>query len=59
MPVILAEKDHAAWLDPKSERTDTLQALLKPYPPEEMRAYPVSTRGNNAKNDDPELMSPV
>ena len=59
MPVILAGKDHAAWLDPKNERTGTLQAMLKPYPPEEMRAYPVSTRVNSPKNDDPELLSPV
>jgi len=59
MPVILAEKDHAAWLDPKNERTDMLQALLKPYPPGELRAYPVSTRVNNVNNDDPELLSPV
>jgi putative SOS response-associated peptidase YedK len=59
MPVILAEKDHAAWLDPKNERTGTLQAMLKPYPPEEMRAYPVSTLVNNVKHDDPELLSPA
>jgi len=59
MPVILAEKDHATWLDPKNERTDMLQALLKPYPPGELRAYPVSTRVNNVNNDDPELLSPV
>ena len=59
MPVILAEKDHAAWLDPKNEGKGTLQALLKPYPPGEMLAYPVSTRVNNPKNDDPELFSPA
>ena len=59
MPVILAEKDHAAWLDPKNEGKGTLQALLKPYPPGEMLAYPVSTRVNNPKNDDPELLSPA
>ena len=59
MPVILAEKDHAAWLDPKNEGKGTLQALLKPYPPGEMLAYPVSTRVNNPKNDDQELLSPA
>ena len=59
MPVILAGKDHAAWLDPNNERTGTLQALLKPYPSGEMHAYPVSTRVNNPKNDDPGLLSPA
>ena len=59
MPVILAEKDHAVWLDPKHEGKATLQALLKPFPPGEMLAYPVSTRVNNPKNDDPELLSPA
>lgn len=59
MPVILAEKDHAAWLDPKNEKTDLLQPLLKPYPSDEMRAYPVSTRVNNIQNDGPELIEPV
>jgi len=59
MPVILADKDHAAWLDPKNERTEALLALLKPYPPEEMRAYPVSTRVNSPKIDEPELLNPV
>jgi putative SOS response-associated peptidase YedK len=59
MPVILAERDFDAWLDPKNEKTDTLQPLLKPYPSEEMRAYAVSTRVNNARNDGPELIEPA
>jgi putative SOS response-associated peptidase YedK len=58
MPVILDEKDHAAWLDPTNETTDVLQPLLKPYPSEEMRAYPVGPRVNNVKNDGPELIEP-
>jgi putative SOS response-associated peptidase YedK len=59
MPVIVSEDDYAAWLDPKNENTATLQPLLKPYPSEEMRAYPVSTRVNNPKNDGPELIEPA
>lgn len=42
MPVILQERDHEAWLDPKNEDTEALQKLLAPYPSEEIRAYPVS-----------------
>lgn len=46
MPVILHPADYAAWLgegegggDP-----DALQALLRPYPAERMRAWPVDPR---------------
>lgn len=56
MPAILHERDHAAWLDPKNQNKERLEALLKPYPAEEMRAHPVSTRVNNVKNDDETLI---
>jgi putative SOS response-associated peptidase YedK len=59
MPVILPEQAHAKWLDPENERIDALQGLLKPYPAEEMRAYPVSTRVNSARNEGPELIESV
>lgn len=59
MPVILPERDHDAWLDPKNDKTDGLQKLLKPYPAEEMRTYPISMRVNNVKNDGPELIEPL
>lgn len=59
MPVILPERDYDAWLDPKNEKAETLEKLLKPYPAEEMRAYPVGLRVNNARNDGPELIAPV
>ena len=35
------------------------QALLAPYPAEEMRAYPVSPLVNSAKNEGPELIEAV
>jgi hypothetical protein len=40
-------------------RADGLQALLKPYPAERMRAFPVSTKVNSVKNDDPALAKPL
>jgi putative SOS response-associated peptidase YedK len=58
MPVILSDQDQKAWLDPANEDADALKALLKPYPPDEIRAYPVSTRVSNAKNEGPELIEP-
>ena len=56
MPVLLAEKDQAAWLDPNNERREELQAMLKPYAGEDLDAYPVSTRVNSPKNDDADLL---
>jgi putative SOS response-associated peptidase YedK len=53
MPVILAPEDYARWLD--AEAPDAGE-LLKPYPADEMRAYPVSTRVNKPANDDPGLI---
>jgi putative SOS response-associated peptidase YedK len=49
MPAIIAPADYAAWLDPAN---DAPMELLTPFPAEEMRAYPVSRRVNNVRNDD-------
>jgi len=59
MPVILHEEDYSAWLDPGKQNASELQTLLKPFDSELMRAYPVSTRVNNARNDSVELLEPV
>jgi putative SOS response-associated peptidase YedK len=59
MPVILHECDYEAWLDPDNDDTEALATLLAPFPAEEMRAHPVSTRVNNARNDGPALIEPA
>ena len=59
MPVLLRQRDYEAWLDPGNEKTDALKDMLKPYPAEEMRAYPITLRVNNVKNDGPEIMEPA
>jgi len=59
MPVLLHPADYDAWLDPENEELEKLKVLLKPYPAEEMRAYPVSSRVNNANNDGPEIIEPA
>lgn len=53
MPAILDPADLATWLDPLLEDRERLLGLLKPYPPELMRARPVSDRVNAPRNDDP------
>lgn len=58
MPVMLPPDAYGAWLDP-SRSTDELEDLLRPYPEEEIVAYPVSRRVNKTSNDGPELVEPV
>ena len=57
MPVILERKDEKTWLQEMDP--DVLIKLLKPFPPELMKAYPVSTRVNSPANDVPEVMTQV
>jgi len=59
MPVIIHPKDYAAWLNPGATQVHALQSLLRPYPPEEMSAYPVGTHVNNAANDGLECIEPL
>lgn len=58
MPVILSPEDYEDWLDADAEK-DFLRALMVPYNAKEMRAHPVSTRVNSARNDGPELVEAV
>ena len=58
MPVILDPEAYALWLDPAIEQADRLQPLLRPYPPDEMTAYPVSPRVGNPLNDTPGCIAP-
>jgi putative SOS response-associated peptidase YedK len=59
MPAILHPRDYAKWLDPSPQTPDSLLPLLKPYPDEQMNAYPVSTLVNKPENDIPELVVQV
>lgn len=57
MPVILNKENCWKWLEnrPVSELT----GLLRPYPAEDMDAYPVSTRVNNPREEDEKLVEPI
>jgi putative SOS response-associated peptidase YedK len=59
MPVILHPRDYAKWLDTSPQTPDSLKPLIKPFPAEEMTAYPVSTLVNKPGNDTPELVTPI
>ena len=57
MPVILHPEDYGRWLDPGVQKPELVQPLLRPYPSEELAAFPVSRRVNNPKNDDPACLA--
>jgi putative SOS response-associated peptidase YedK len=56
MAVVLDPDEESTWLHGSTEEA---AALLDPYPGEEWRSYPVSTRVNSPANDDPDLIEPV
>jgi len=55
MPVILERSDYLRWLDPGDPARPPVD-LLRPYPAEKMRAWPVSERVGNVRNNDPQLL---
>jgi len=59
MPVILAPKDYDLWLDPGVQEAELLQPLLRPYPSENMIAYPISTWVNSPSNEGPQCIEPL
>ena len=58
MPVILTPQAYPLWLDPGEPPVPALMDLLKPFPADEMRAYPVSKLVNSPENDQPALIKP-
>jgi len=59
MPAILPPADHAAWLDPALSDQGRLGGLLRPYPADQMVAWPVSSAVNNVRRDEASLTAPV
>src|SRR5437868_6563105 len=55
MPVILPPEAWRRWLGEEVVDSDELLALLRPYPAELMRAYPVGLAVGNVRNNGPEL----
>jgi putative SOS response-associated peptidase YedK len=55
MPVILEPKYYDRWLDPGDPARPPVD-LLRPYGAERMKAWPVSDRVGNVRNNAPELL---
>jgi putative SOS response-associated peptidase YedK len=58
MPVILPKEAYGAWLDPAAG-PESLSALLKPFPAEDMVVRPVSRRVSSPANDDAGCVGPA
>lgn len=58
MPLILPADEVATWLDRETPPRE-LEAMLRPYPAAEMKAYEVSTIVNNPRHDSPECIRPI
>lgn len=58
MPAILRPEEYGAWLDPKTPLSQ-VQALLRPYPAEEMEVVRVGQAVNSPRNDGPECVAPA
>ena len=59
MPAILDRQDLGKWLEHDGKDTTELEELLRPFPSARMRVFPVSTRVNSPRFDDPDCIRPV
>jgi putative SOS response-associated peptidase YedK len=55
MPVILAPADYARWLGEEPDPRD----LMRPFPADLMRMWPIATRVNKPENDGPSIVEPI
>jgi putative SOS response-associated peptidase YedK len=55
MPLIIAPGDYQHWLSDKPDP----HVLMRPFPADQMRMWPISTRVNKPENDDPSILEPI
>ena len=59
MPAILDPALEAIWTDPRVVDPAVILPCLRPYPANEMVAFPVATLVSSPRNDDPTLIQPL
>ena len=59
MPAMLAPEQCGRWLDSETVSMAEAADLLMPLEEDELQAWPVSTRVNNPRNEDAQLLDPV
>jgi putative SOS response-associated peptidase YedK len=57
MPVIVPAKHYDLWLSRDVQEPADLAPVLRPYPADAMRAFPVSPLVNDPKSDGPECLA--
>jgi putative SOS response-associated peptidase YedK len=55
MPLILTPGDYVRWLGEEENPRD----LMRPFPADRMRMWPISTQVNKPENDDPSIIEPI
>jgi len=55
IPPVLAAGDYNRWLSDEADPRD----LIRPFPSESMRIWPISKRVNKPENDDPSVVEPI
>lgn len=58
MPAIIDREDEATWLSVDLQDANVVMPLLRPFPVGRIDAFPVSSRVNSVRNDDPSLIEP-
>ena len=59
MPIILPKSAWPLWLGETEASSGELFGLLRPYPAETMRVYPIGSAVGNVRNDSPGLLEPA
>lgn len=59
MPVIIEPASYPRWLDPSCHDDAAVKDLLRPFPSEQLTAFPVGTQVNNARFDEPSCIQPL
>jgi putative SOS response-associated peptidase YedK len=57
MPVILPDDATPTWLNSEDLAADVAQTILRPYPTNLMQAQSASIRVNNARYDNPDVLT--
>jgi putative SOS response-associated peptidase YedK len=55
MLVVLSPDDYARWLGEEGDPRD----LMRPFPADLMRMWPISARVNQPENDDAAIVEPI
>jgi putative SOS response-associated peptidase YedK len=59
MPVVIGLEDLPKWIGEEPATREQIARMLRPFPSDRMRLWPVSEAVNSVKNDRPDLIDPI